>query len=112
MSMRFKPSYRGIGQMLIMPELQANMIARAERVATQARATAPVDADPDDAHRGRYKASFKVTGGIRKGSRGGRRRRAYGRVTNNAPEALDVEYGTPYTARHRTLGRALMAARD
>lgn len=112
MAMRFKPSYRGIGQMLCADFMIAEMDVRAHRVMAQAIATAPVDEDLDDEHRGRYKARFKVTSGIRPGSRGGRKRRAFGRVTNDAPEAIDVEFGTHTTPRHRILGRALLAARD
>lgn len=112
MAARFKPSYRGIGQMLCADFMIAHMLVRAERVLAAAVADAPVDADQDDEHRGRYKASFKVTSGIRPGSRGGRKRRAFGRVTNDAPESIDVELGTRTTPRHRTLGRALLAARD
>lgn len=111
MAARFKPSYRGIGQMLCADFMIAEMDRRAHRVLAAAQSFAPVDEDLDDEHRGRYKASFKVTSGIRPGG-GGRKRRAFGRVTNDAPEALDVEYGNRNTPRHRVLGRALMAARD
>lgn len=89
--------------------MQEAMEARAARVKALAEFTAPVDVDDD--HPGLYKASFELSSGVRAGKRGGRSRRAYGRVTNHAPYALDVEYGTRDTPRHRTLGRALEAAK-
>lgn len=106
---KYRQSYRGIGQMLIMPEIQLEMLVRAHAVADFAEATAPVDTG--SGHPGRYKASFEVSGGIRRGARAtDRHRRAYGRVTNTAPEALFVEYGTIHNPKHRTLGRALLEA--
>jgi hypothetical protein len=102
----FKLNSSGIGKLLTSPEMQAEMRRRAERVAIAARASAPVfEAGP---HPGRYKSSFTVSSGVREG----RSRRAYGRVENDAPEAFFVEYGTRNNARHRTLGRALDAAKD
>jgi hypothetical protein len=80
---KFKPSYRGIGVMLRSEFMQAAMEARAERVKLYAEFLAPVDADPDDQHRGLYKASFEVESGVRAGRRGGRTRRAYGRSTSS-----------------------------
>lgn len=97
----FKGSYRGIGELLRADFIVADMIARAERVKAVAEAYAPVDAESD--HPGRYKESFKVSGGVRAGKRGGRTRRAYGRVTNTAPEAFWVEYGRgEYTTTRTT----------
>lgn len=116
---RFKPSRKGIGELLRADFIVADMIARAERVKAVAEAYAPVDAGSD--HPGRYKASFSVSGGVRGASysrenalpRGvagpqgprvqGRTRRAYGRVTNSAPEAIWVEYGRgEYTTTRTT----------
>lgn len=117
---RFNASYTGIGELLKAPFIEADMRARAERVMAAAIAAAPTD--PTSDHPGRYKASFSVSSGLRQD-------RAYGRVTNDAPEAVWVEYGrgeyittrtTPdgktYTVTigrmqaQRILGRALFTA--
>lgn len=104
--MAFRGYYKGIGEMLTMPGMQAEMRRRAEHVQAAAEASAPVGRGPNA---GRYKRSFTTTSGIRDG---GRSRRAFGRVTNDAPEAVFVEYGSIHNDRHRTLGRALDAAKD
>lgn len=102
----FRPDYGGIGAMLRSSEMQADMRRRAERVAAAAAESAPVyESGP---HPGRYKRSFTVSSGVREG----RSARAFGRVTNDAPEAFFVEYGTRNNPRHRTLGRALDAAKE
>jgi hypothetical protein len=101
----FRVDYKGIGDMLTMAGMQADMHRRAEAVKAEAEATAPVYPGPTG---GRYKRSFAVSSGVRTG----RSRRAFGRVTNDAPEAFFVEYGTRNNPRHRTLGRALDAAKD
>lgn len=103
----FSADYQGIGEMLCSEEIQADMRARAERIAAAAEADAPVG-PVSDPHAGRYKASFSVESGVREG----KTRRAYGRVTNDAPEAVMVEYGNKNIDAHHTLGRALDAARD
>jgi hypothetical protein len=105
--MAFRWDYKGGGEMLTMPGMQAEMRRRAENVQAAAEASAPVYRRGADA--GRYKRSFTTTSGVRDR---GRSRRAFGRVTNDAPEALYVEYGNRNTPRHRTLGRALDAAKD
>lgn len=117
---QFNASYEGIGELLKSPMVEAEMRRRADAVKAMAEATAPVD--PTSGHPGRYKASFEVTSGLRED-------RAYGRVENVAPEAVEVEYGRgEYTTErtsadgktytvtigamdgHRTLGRALYTA--
>lgn len=123
---KYTQSYRGVGEMLCMPEIQLEMLVRAHAVADFAEAIAPVDTG--SGHPGRYKASFEVSSGVRKGKfsranalprgvsgpQGPRTRestgRAFGRVTNTAPEALFVEFGTVHNPKHRTLGRALLEA--
>lgn len=99
--------YEAFGEaVLCSPEMVAEMHRRAERVKDAAEATAPVyEQGP---HPGRYKESFEVTSGVKEG----KTRRAYGRVTNTAPEAIYVEYGNTNTPRHRTLGHALDAAKE
>lgn len=99
--------YDGIGEMLRSDFMVAEMERRAEKVRAVAVATAPVDASSD--HPGRYKESFAVSsakhGGIHKD-------RAQAIVSNDAPEALYVEYGTKHNPRRATLRNALTAARD
>jgi hypothetical protein len=106
----FKGSVNGVSQLVTSPEMQADMKRRAEQVKAEAEATAPVGRGPNA---GQYKRSFSVSSGVRTGRAGtARSRRAFGRVTNDAPEAFFVEYGTVHNPRHRTLGRALDAAKD
>jgi hypothetical protein len=102
MAARFRASYRGIGKMLRSPEMQAEMRRRADKVARRAEAFAPVDS-------GQYKSSFTVSSGARGGLR---RDRAYGRVTNTAPHAVFVEFGSSTVHAHQTLRRAMRAAGD
>lgn len=100
----YRKSAKGIGEMLCMPGMVANMAGRANRVAARARATAPVET-------GEYADSFVVTSGIRPAT-GSRTARAYGRVTNTSDHAVFVEYGTEHQQAHHTLARALEAAGD
>jgi len=102
----YRPSYRGIGDLLTSEFLQAEMRRRAEKVKAEAEATAP-DAPP---YGEGYKYEFEVTSGVKESSRG--TRRAYGRVTNHSEHAIWVEFGGHNTPAHRTLGRALSAAKD
>jgi hypothetical protein len=103
---RLRWDYKGGADMLTMPGMQAEMRRRAENVQAAAEASAPVYRGPTG---GRYKRSFTTTSGVRDR---GRHRREFGRVTNDAPEALFVEYGSIHNDRYRTLGRALDAAKD
>jgi hypothetical protein len=102
----FRPSFKGIGEMLTAEFMQAEMLRRAEQVKVRAQATAP-DAPPIGVG---YKEDFEVTSGVKTSKKG--TRRAYGRVTNNSDHARAVEYGFGDTPRHRTLGKALDAAKD
>jgi HK97 gp10 family phage protein len=98
----FRASYRGIGQMIRAPWMQAEMRRRAEKVKATAEATAPVET-------GDYKNSFTLSSGARGGIR---RDRAYGRVTNTSGHAVFVEYGTSAQPARHTLRNALRAAGD
>jgi hypothetical protein len=104
MAATFTTNYRGVGDMLCAPWMLAHMLARAERVAEVAKATAPVD--ETGPHPGRYRDSIGARGFIR----GGASRRAVGRAEATAPESLLVEFVVPRGNPHRTLGRALDAA--
>ncbi|MGW5633946.1 HK97 gp10 family phage protein [Streptomyces sp. NPDC003832] len=101
MPARFKMKRRGIGQMLQMPGMQAEMLRRAEVIKTIAQATSPVDeSSPDPGH---YQRSWETDST----SRGGRRRdRAVGYVRNTAYYARWVEYGTEKVPAHHVLLRA------
>lgn len=104
---RFNASYEGIGEMLRADWMVGEMRRRAEAVKNAAESDAPVGGSGDP-HRGRYKESFSVESGIREG----KTRRAVGRVVNDSPEAVFVEYGNKNIDAYHTLGRALDAARD
>lgn len=102
---QFRASYSGIGDLLRADFLRAEMLRRAEKVKALAEASAP-DAPP---YGEGYKYEFEVSSGVKTSKAG--TRRAYGRVTNNSEHAIDVEYGGQNTPAHRTLGRALRAAK-
>lgn len=102
---KFKASYRGIGELLKSPEMQAHMLVRAEAAKAFAETEAPVfETGP---HPGRYKAAFHVESGIQHH----KTERAYAELSNDAPEALFVEFGTRNNAAHHTLTRSLDAMR-
>lgn len=101
MAARFKMSRKGVGEMLRMPGMQAEMLRRAERIKGIAEATSPVDGSRPDA--GHYKASWSTDST----NRGGRRRdRAVAYVRNSAYYARWVEYGTERVPAHHVLLRA------
>ena len=110
MAARFKVKRKGVGQMLRMPGMQAEMLRRAEVIKGVAVALSPVDEHTPDA--GHYKASWS-TGST---ARGGRRRdRAVGYVRNSAYYARWVEYGNGQPgapAHHVLLRAALMGGRN
>jgi hypothetical protein len=103
----YQADYSGIGDMLTASFMVAEMRRRAEKMKVFAEGIAPVD--EDGPHPGRYKASFHVESGVQRR----KTRRAFGRLYNDSPEAIWVEFvprklGPP----HRVLGRSLDAARD
>lgn len=105
MPAKFKMSKKGVGQLLRSRMIQADMLNRAEKIEDLAVLIAPVGSPPDP-HPGLYKASFKVT----TTARGGRRKdRATATVTNTAPHAAHVEWGTEKTQAHHILLRAAQA---
>lgn len=106
--MTFEASYTGIGEMLVAPFMVEAMRARAEKAKVFAEEIAPVyDGSGRDDHRGRYKASFSVSAGVHEH----KTRRAYGRVTNDSPEAFFVEYGTRNNPAHHVLLKSIDAMR-
>lgn len=101
MAARFKLKRKGVGQMLRMPGMQAEMLRRAEVIKGIAVATSPVDTR--SYRPGLYKASWETDST----ARGGRRRdRAVAYVRNTAYYARWVEYGTEKVPAHHTLLRA------
>lgn len=97
-----KPAFGRV--VLSSARMKAEMKRRASLVRAQAIATAPV-------YSGTYKKSFPpVEVGVR-AVPPFRTKRAYARVANTARHALHVEYGAQRTPRHRTLGKALDAAK-
>ena len=101
MAARFKMSRKGVGEMLRMPGMQAEMLRRADVIKGIAEATSPVDqSSPDPGH---YQRSWSTDST----ARGGRRRdRAVGYVRNSAYYARWVEYGTEKVPAHHVLLRA------
>ena len=101
MPARFKMKRKGIGQMLRMPGMQAEMLRRAEVIKGVAASLSPVDtSSPDPGH---YQRSWETDST----NRGGRRRdRAVGYVRNTAYYARWVEYGTEKVQAHHVLLRA------
>lgn len=74
----------------------AEMARRAEQARALAEELAPVYAQGP--HPGRYKAAFRVSSGKHGGAH---HDRAYAELSNDAPEALSVEFGTEHNdARH------------
>jgi len=112
MTARFDPSYAGLGELLVSPEMQEAMKSRAEKIADVARATSPVG-PLSDKERTRYRDAWEVDSGIQDG----KTRRAYGEVKNETPYSAAIEYGNGRTRGktiepHFTLTRAIDAARE
>ncbi len=104
-----RPNYHGIGEMLKYKAFWPPLERVAERMKTIAVAEAPVARS--GSHRGRYKASFQVVTGQRVSPQP----RVFARLQNDAPEAIQVEYGTYRSRRngppHRTLRNAAAQVR-
>lgn len=101
----YMSDYEGVGRMLCSPELQADMRRRAETMLAAALTDAPYDANDKDGDH--YRDHFSVDSGVREG----KSRRAFGRLSNDHPAALPIEFGTAHTPAHHTLTRALDAAK-
>ena len=106
MAARFKLKRRGVRQLLKSPEVQAEMVRRAELVKAAAEAQAPVGTPPGDPHPGLYKTSVKITS---KRSGGRNKDRAVAYATNTAPYARWVEYGNGSGPARHVMLRAGMA---
>jgi hypothetical protein len=118
MTSRYSHDYEAFERLVLnAPFMEVEMRRRAELVKAHAEAHAPYDADDSDGQH--YRDAFEVSSGRHGGAK---KDRAYGRVTNDDPAAVFVEYGRPAgvdkngkpypaQARHRTLGNALDAAK-
>lgn len=100
MATKFRGSYSGIGEMIRSPEMVKVMDRLANKIKDVAEETAPVGDPKRDPHAGRYRDSFSVSSGANGGFK---KNRAYGRVSNTAPEAFYVEYGTSKMEAQHTL---------
>jgi hypothetical protein len=103
MAARFKMSRKGVGEMLRMPGMEAEMLRRAEVIKGVAQGSSPVDTVGP--HPGHYKESWETDST----ARGGRRRdRAVAYVRNTSYYARWVEYGngTESGVAHHVLLRA------
>lgn len=100
----FDPSYAGLGELLVSPEMQAAMRQKAQQAADYAEALSPVG-PVGDPHRGLYKSSWEVDSGVRSAPS----RRAYGRVTNTTDYAASVEFGNGRMDGQYVLTRAIDA---
>ncbi|WP_432053749.1 HK97 gp10 family phage protein [Streptomyces sp. bgisy022] len=101
MAARFRMKRKGVGEMLRMPGMEAEMLRRAEVIKGVAIGLSPVD--ENGPHPGHYKASWE-TSSTRRGGR--KRDRAVGYVRNTAYYARWVEYGTEKVHAHHVLLRA------
>lgn len=106
MPAKFKMSRRGVGQLLRSPQVEADMLRRANVIKEVAVGISPVGEAARDHTPGHYKGSWHVTST----RRGGRRRdRATATVYNLAYYARWVEYGTERVPAHHVLLRAAQA---
>jgi hypothetical protein len=104
MAARFKLNRQGVGRMLRMPGMQAEMLRRAELIRSIAINLSPVyEKGPSP---GRYKASWESVSLSRGGAR---HNRAAARVQNRVYYARWVEYGTEKVPAHHVLLRAAQA---
>lgn len=103
----YTPDHQGFGKFLNSDILKRAVEDVAHAIEAHAIAIAPVG-PPTDPHAGRYKASFVV----RSHSHGGAKKdRAEAIVSNVAPEALYVEYGSAGAEPYHTLLRAASETR-
>lgn len=101
MAAKFKMNRKGVGEMLRMPGMQAEMLRRADVIKSVAVAMSPVY--EKGATAGQYKSSWETSST----ARGGRRRnRAAAYVRNSSYYARWVEYGTERVPAHHVALRA------
>lgn len=108
----FQPNYRGLGELLASPEMQAAMHEKAGHIADAARPISPIG-PLSKREKEHYAEAWTVSSGVRDEPT----RRAYGRVENDSEHAAAVEFGNGRTSRktiepHYVLTRAIDAARE
>lgn len=103
----FNPSYKGLGELLVSPEMQAAMRQLAEKGKDAAVAISPVG-PPSDPHRGAFKEAWEVDSGIREEPT----RRAFGRITNPLDYSASVEFGNRHMQGQYVLTRAIDIIRE
>lgn len=98
----FKPSYSGVGKMIRSGFMQAEMLARIEKIKAVAIAIAPRDVKDKDGvyYHDKFSTSVRARGGTKHD-------RAEGRLVNTHPAALEIEKGTEDTPAHNTLRKAI-----
>jgi hypothetical protein len=103
----FKPNHAGIGEMLRSDFMEAEMARRAGKVLAVCEATAPYDPaiDGDVHYRDQFRVESTRAGGVHKD-------RAEATVINDHPASFQIEMGTGDTPKHRTMGRAIDAAKE
>lgn len=99
---RYTPDHAGMDEFLNSDILLRVVEDRARAIKTYAEATAPVGL-VNDPHPGRYKASFTMRSHTHGGAKNDR---AEAIVSNIAPEAIFVEFGTHGREPYHTLLRA------
>jgi hypothetical protein len=102
MSSQFEANFRGIGDMLRSPEMQAEMERRAGKAKEVAEAIAPVGPGKDGSH---YKDAFSVEARPRHD-------RACAALVNDDAAAFYVEHGTKNNEAHHVLLRSMDAMGD
>lgn len=106
MAATFRMSRRGVGELLRSPQMEGEMLRRADVIKSVAVGYSPVGAAARDPHPGLYKSSWATTS-TRRG--GARRDRATATVYNEAYHARFVEYGTERVPARHVLLRATQA---
>lgn len=105
---RFNPSYVGLGELLVSPEMQRAMHDLAKKAKDAAVVSSPVG-PPSDPHRGEYRDAWATDSGIQEGTT----RRAYGEVSNPVDYAASIEFGNGRgTQAHYVLTRAIDMIRE
>ena len=108
----FQPNYRGLGELLASPEMQAALREKAGKIADAARAVSPIGPLTKE-EKEHYVEAWTVSSGVRDEPT----RRAYGQVSNDSPYAAAIEFANGRTSpktidAHHVLTRAIDAARD
>jgi hypothetical protein len=101
---KFTMDYRGVGELLRSPEIEAATVPFAARIKAAAEASAPFDATSRTHYRDSFHIETNRRGGVHHD-------RAVASVVNTDAAAFFIEYGTSRTPKFRTLGNALLAAR-